>query len=267
MGKPFVTKDATPYTVQALQRALTRRGFAAKPDGKLGPETTKAIRGFQGAEALRVDGKAGPVTYGRLRDLGAFDGGPRVGREALFDVTTQRNVLAAYGAALQSTPLLTAVSKADAMLGQLAPLPSVTSTATGPAAVAFAPLLAVPFIASEAFAASAVSAAGWAAAVTTAGAVAVLLGNAAKEAAKTAPTKGTHEGTAQTGKGPLRGDFDGNMKKRLLKAVKILAGLALWLVVGLGKVAVTTAAKGAAQGAIILGAALVALIFGSRRRK
>jgi tetratricopeptide (TPR) repeat protein len=54
--------------VRALQRHLAAAGFSPGPiDGRYGPLTERAVRRFQAARHLRVDGFAGPQTLGRLR--------------------------------------------------------------------------------------------------------------------------------------------------------------------------------------------------------
>ncbi|MBN9084314.1 MAG: N-acetylmuramoyl-L-alanine amidase [Rhizobiales bacterium 62-17] len=54
-------------SVEAIQRALARAGFDPGPvDGKLGPKTLAAIKAFQKAHALLVDGIAGPMTQAAL---------------------------------------------------------------------------------------------------------------------------------------------------------------------------------------------------------
>ena len=53
--------------VRVLQRELDRVGFASGPlDGLYGPLTTQAVRRFQQAHGLVVDGVAGPHTLGAL---------------------------------------------------------------------------------------------------------------------------------------------------------------------------------------------------------
>jgi hypothetical protein len=53
--------------VRALQRRLTRAGYApGLIDGRYGPRTEQAVRRFQAAHGLLVDGIAGPQTVGRL---------------------------------------------------------------------------------------------------------------------------------------------------------------------------------------------------------
>lgn len=58
--------------VRALQILLIGNGYTCGkygPDGKFGPATDSALRNYQQAEHLTVDGKAGPDTMGRLLGL------------------------------------------------------------------------------------------------------------------------------------------------------------------------------------------------------
>ena len=53
--------------MRALQRRLAATGYAPGPiDGLYGPLTERAVRRFQGAYGLLVDGIAGPLTLGSL---------------------------------------------------------------------------------------------------------------------------------------------------------------------------------------------------------
>ncbi len=55
-----------------LQRRLIALGYNPGPaDGHDGPRTKAAVRLFQIAEGLTVDGLAGPLTWARLKDKGA----------------------------------------------------------------------------------------------------------------------------------------------------------------------------------------------------
>lgn len=54
--------------VRVLQRQLAAAGFSPGPiDGRYGPLTERAVRRFQAARTLSVDGIAGPRTLGQLR--------------------------------------------------------------------------------------------------------------------------------------------------------------------------------------------------------
>ncbi|MFW6775672.1 peptidoglycan-binding domain-containing protein [Nocardioides sp. CPCC 205120] len=56
--------------VQALQTLLNARGAALDADGDLGPATAGAVRAFQSARGLAVDGVAGPQTWAALFGTG-----------------------------------------------------------------------------------------------------------------------------------------------------------------------------------------------------
>lgn len=56
--------------VRGLQRRLATAGYAPGPiDGRYGLLTEKAVRRFQSAHGLRVDGIAGPRTLARVREM------------------------------------------------------------------------------------------------------------------------------------------------------------------------------------------------------
>ncbi|MBI3322694.1 MAG: peptidoglycan-binding protein [Candidatus Omnitrophica bacterium] len=56
-------RAAKPLSVRQTQRALSSAGFYKGPvDGKEGPQTKKAIREFQQAQGLKVDGIVGNST-------------------------------------------------------------------------------------------------------------------------------------------------------------------------------------------------------------
>ncbi len=61
-------------TPTGIQARLKNLGFDPGPiDGDIGPLTTAAIKGFQAKTGLTVDGIAGPITQGKLKEL--HDGG------------------------------------------------------------------------------------------------------------------------------------------------------------------------------------------------
>ena len=58
--------------VESLQRQLSDAGYPVEPDGIFGPKTEAAVRAFQTAHGLQIDGIAGPETSGRLLELMAI---------------------------------------------------------------------------------------------------------------------------------------------------------------------------------------------------
>lgn len=64
-GKAIAVSGVNPRDVQ---KALNHAGFnPGKVDGKVGPNTVRAIKQFQSAEGLKADGVVGPRTWERLR--------------------------------------------------------------------------------------------------------------------------------------------------------------------------------------------------------
>lgn len=65
-------------TEKEIQRALIARGYhPGRVDGDIGPITKRAIRAFQFAAGIKVDGIAGPITQGKLAwPLGPAPEGP-----------------------------------------------------------------------------------------------------------------------------------------------------------------------------------------------
>lgn len=65
--KPLPPPGPYSPTVRKIQTALKNAGFyRGIVDGKKGPLTKEAIRAFQKANGLDVDGKVGPKTWGAL---------------------------------------------------------------------------------------------------------------------------------------------------------------------------------------------------------
>ena len=63
---PLVRKGDSRHPVKSLQRLLRARGHDLKADGIFGPITDRAVRAFQSANRLVVDGIAGPRTWSAL---------------------------------------------------------------------------------------------------------------------------------------------------------------------------------------------------------
>jgi putative chitinase len=64
---PVLRRGARGDTVELLQRLLAARGFPElKADGDFGPATEAAVRQFQSAHKLEVDGVVGPNTWAAL---------------------------------------------------------------------------------------------------------------------------------------------------------------------------------------------------------
>lgn len=64
---PRLEKGASGEPVKKLQARLTELGFDPKGvDGEFGPNTEAAVRAFQAAKGLGVDGVVGPSTWGAL---------------------------------------------------------------------------------------------------------------------------------------------------------------------------------------------------------
>lgn len=60
--------------VKELQKLLDKRGFpCGEVDGIFGPATDEAVRAFQSANSLNVDGKVGPKTWAALRAAAPID--------------------------------------------------------------------------------------------------------------------------------------------------------------------------------------------------
>lgn len=71
---PTLSLGAHGRAVGDLQSRLTAHGRGLDPDGAFGPATEQAVRGFQAAERLAVDGVAGPATWAALAHIP--DGSP-----------------------------------------------------------------------------------------------------------------------------------------------------------------------------------------------
>ncbi|MEY2580876.1 MAG: hypothetical protein QOE09_725 [Ilumatobacteraceae bacterium] len=56
--------------VTEIQKALVAHGFKVTVDGKFGPQTEKAVIGFQKSVSIKQDGIVGPATWKRLQAAG-----------------------------------------------------------------------------------------------------------------------------------------------------------------------------------------------------
>src|SRR3712207_9379907 len=67
---PTLQEGSSGEAVEVLQRALQRAGFDPGPvDGEFGPMTAAAVRSFQAARSLVVDGIVGPQTWSALEEV------------------------------------------------------------------------------------------------------------------------------------------------------------------------------------------------------
>jgi peptidoglycan hydrolase-like protein with peptidoglycan-binding domain len=63
---PLVRRGDQAHPVPSLQYLLRARGHSVTVDGIFGPKTDAAVRGFQQALGIAVDGIVGPVTWRAL---------------------------------------------------------------------------------------------------------------------------------------------------------------------------------------------------------
>ncbi len=93
MERPLLRQNSRGDEVRTLQQALARAGFSPGPiDGEFGPKTLAAVRAFQRAKGLEVDGIVGPRTWGALLpsvspavSSAAVGSGPASGHHSLSD--------------------------------------------------------------------------------------------------------------------------------------------------------------------------------------
>lgn len=64
--RPSLKTGASGEAVRALQQLLSAAGFPCGVDGGFGPNTESAVKRFQEARGLGVDGKVGPDTWRAL---------------------------------------------------------------------------------------------------------------------------------------------------------------------------------------------------------
>ena len=63
---PLVRRGEKFHPVRSLQYLLRAHGHGVTVDGDFGPLTEAAVRAFQSAEQLAVDGIVGPLTWAQL---------------------------------------------------------------------------------------------------------------------------------------------------------------------------------------------------------
>ncbi|MES2644393.1 MAG: peptidoglycan-binding protein [Myxococcota bacterium] len=99
-GKPMLRTGSSGALVTALQKLLNAKKAGIDVDGSFGQGTDNAVRGFQTANGLEVDGVVGPATAKLLNSASSKDvakvrggGTPFAGNDAYGDMRT--SVLAA----------------------------------------------------------------------------------------------------------------------------------------------------------------------------
>ena len=81
LGRRIMKRGQHGWDVAALQFMLRRRGYALTVDGGFGRVTQRAVKQFQGARGIHVDGRVGRQTLSRIRrsrpSRGSGGGTPR----------------------------------------------------------------------------------------------------------------------------------------------------------------------------------------------
>ncbi|TNE91614.1 MAG: hypothetical protein EP330_04560 [Deltaproteobacteria bacterium] len=72
-GRPELRLGRRGTLVEALQRLLNTKGGSLRVDGDFGPATDNAVKRFQAANNLEVDGVVGPNTAAKLNDGSSND--------------------------------------------------------------------------------------------------------------------------------------------------------------------------------------------------
>ncbi len=84
-----VRQGSTGPAVQALQVQLVKHGSSLSTDGDFGPATDSAVRSFQSAHGLGVDGVVGPATWQELLGTGGGGSTPGTSYDSLSDEQKQ----------------------------------------------------------------------------------------------------------------------------------------------------------------------------------
>ena len=84
-----VRQGSTGPAVQALQVQLVKHGSSLSTDGDFGPATDSAVRSFQSAHGLGVDGIVGPATWQELLGTGGGGSTPGTTYDSLSDEQKQ----------------------------------------------------------------------------------------------------------------------------------------------------------------------------------
>lgn len=122
--------------VRELQRLLVRAGYPVKADGDFGPATKAAVRAYQTAHELTVDGVVGPQTFSRLEAL--IDGEREdLALTPILEQPAVQKAAAPVAGATVVVGLKGSIEAAAAQVGQLAGVSSAFETAaTGLVAIA-----------------------------------------------------------------------------------------------------------------------------------
>ncbi len=75
-GMPTLRQGARGAAVSQLQNRLRAHGYNVSVDGDFGPRTADAVRSFQRAKGLGVDGVVGPATWAKLNGSGSVNTPP-----------------------------------------------------------------------------------------------------------------------------------------------------------------------------------------------
>lgn len=63
---PLIKKGSKGSAVLQLQKMLNAKGYKLTEDGDFGSKTEAAVKAYQKANGLEVDGEVGPITWAAL---------------------------------------------------------------------------------------------------------------------------------------------------------------------------------------------------------